>query len=662
MVTQLFPAGVQRGTTTEVTLTGQRNFAGAYRVLFQGEGLTAEIVPPEKASDPKATVNSLILKVTAAPDAPLGVRELRVATPRGVSSTGLIVVGDEPEARETEPNDAAGTAQAVTLPVTINGRIQAGEDIDQFRFTVRPGEQVTCSVLAARLEDKIHDLQEHADPLLILRDAAGHELARVDDTYGADPLLIYHFIEGGDYLLELRDVRYTGNPNWVYRLTLTRRPWVTAVLPMAVRRGETAELHPVGANLGERPAVTWTAPADAPPGIRQVPLRIGGADTNPAPMIVSDLPERLRPEGESASMPLTFPCGISGRISAENETHRFPFHATKGQAFVFEVEARRYGSALDSFLSLVDAGGKELASNDDAVGKDSRLEWTAGADGDYTLLLRDLNSRGGPEFVYHLVARLTRPEFSLACDGDKAQIGPGGGTAWFVKVTRTGGFAGDVALSMSGLPDGVTATCGIIPARMTQGCILLTAAPGAKVDARAVQVLGTATITGPDGAKTTVTHAATPLEEIYTPGGGRGLMPVALQVVSVTEPQDITITAEPQRITLAPGGTARIEVAIQRRDDYKKGVTLDLLLRHLDSVYGNPLPPGVTLDEGASKTLLGESETKGALVLRAAADAAPVSNLPIAVLGQVSINFVVKISYATPVFLTVAPPPASAGK
>jgi hypothetical protein len=197
---------------------------------------------------------------------------------------------------------------------------------------------------------------------------------------------------------------------------------------------------------------------------------------------------------------------------------------------------------------------------------------------------------------------------------------------------------------------------------MREGCILLTAAPGARIDARAVQVLGTATVAAPDGTKTALTHAATALEEIYTPGGGRGLMPVALQVVSVTEPQDITVTAEPQRITLAPGGTARIEVTIQRRADYKKGVTLDLLLRHLDSVYGNPLPPGVTLDEAASKTLLGESETKGALVLRAAADAAPVRDLPIAVLGQVSINFVVKVSYAVPVFLTVAPQPASAGK
>lgn len=668
MLTQVFPAGVQRGTTTEVTVSGVHSFAGVYKVLFEGEGLSAEVVPPApvkadgaKPAEPKPAgarnaLDSVTLKVTAAPDAPVGVRELRVATPRGVSSTGLIVVGDEPEIREVEPNDAPASAQRVTLPVTINGRIQTAEDVDQYRFTARAGEEITSSVLAARLEDRIHDLQEHIDPLLVLRDSAGRELARADDTYGADPLLIHRFDRDGEYVLEIRDVRYQGNPNWVYRLTLTRRPWVTAALPMAARRGETAELRLIGANLGAAPMVAWTVPADSSPGMREVQLREGSALTNPVPLLVSDLPERLEPEGDTpAARRISIPCGVSGRISQENEVDRYPFHAAKGLALVFEVEARRYGSALDSFLSVVDAGGKELASNDDAVGKDSRLDWTAPADGEYAVLVRDLNGRGGPEYVYHLVARPAQPDFSLECDGDKAQIGPGGGTAWYVRLTRTGGFDGEVTLSVPGRPAGVNAICGTIPAGMPQGCIILTAGPDAKIDAHNVQVVGAASLKLPGGATTTVTRIATALEEIYTPGGGRGRFPVTMQTVSVTEPQDITVTAAPERVTLAPGGTARIEVTVQRRPEYTKGVTLDLLLRHLGSVYGNPLPPGVTLDEAASKTLLGEKETKGVLVLKATPDATPVRELPIAALGQVSINFVVKISYAAPVFLTIPP-------
>ena len=52
-----------------------------------------------------------------------------------------------------------------------------------------------------------------------------------------------------------------------------------------------------------------------------------------------------------------------------------------------------------------ETAGKELESNDDAAGKDSRLEWTAPEAGEYLVLVRDLNNRGGPEYVYHLVAR-----------------------------------------------------------------------------------------------------------------------------------------------------------------------------------------------------------------------------------------------------------------
>src|SRR5439155_3665401 len=124
-------------------------------------------------------------------------------------------------------------------------------------------------------------------------------------------------------------------------------------------------------------------------------------------------------------------------------------------------------------------------------------------------------------------------------------------------------------------------TCGVILPGMKEGCILLTAGPQAKIDARDVQVLGTARPTAPEGSAAAVSRVATPMEEIYTPGGGRGLFPVALQTVSVTEPQDITVAASPDQVTLTPGSAARVEVTIQRRPDFTKGLTLDLLLRHL---------------------------------------------------------------------------------
>jgi hypothetical protein len=76
-------------------------------------------------------------------------------------------------------------------------------------------------------------------------------------------------------------------------------------------------------------------------------------------------------------------------------------------------------------------------------------------------------------------------------------------------------------------------------------------------------------------------------------------------------------------------------------------VSLDVVLRHLGRVYGSPLPPGLSLVEGKSKTLLGTG-SQGSIVLRAAPNAPPIEHVPISVLANVSVNFVVKIAYSSP--------------
>src|SRR6478672_7819408 len=83
MVTHCAPVAVQRGQSADVTVEGQMNFAGATGVLTDHPGLTATIVPgppPKAGAAPKpdakpAAVRSAKLRVTAAPDAPLGPHE-----------------------------------------------------------------------------------------------------------------------------------------------------------------------------------------------------------------------------------------------------------------------------------------------------------------------------------------------------------------------------------------------------------------------------------------------------------------------------------------------------------------------------------------------------------------------------------------------------------
>jgi hypothetical protein len=660
MITSAYPVGCRRGTTTEVSLSGSGNLGGGYAVLFDGTGVQGEVVPPPAAEAGKPS-DSAKLKVTVEPGAVVGPREFRLITPRGASTVGVLVIGDEPVVLEKEPNNTFAEATPIEPPAMLDGKLQSGEDVDSYRFQAAAGDEIVFACDSGRLQDRIHDLSPggggtHSDPVLTLTDAEGRELAQADDYRGPDPLLAFRFDKAGAYVIQIRDVRYSGHPTWTYCLTATRRPFVTAVYPMAGRPGETVNVQPVGFNLGAMQSAPVAVPKmEAGPMQLQIPS--GSAMTNPVPFIVSDLPqfqESAKDDQFSEATPVELPGGWNGRIEADNDVDCFRFKGQKGKTYTFEVFARRYGSVLDPTIEVLDGAGKPIASNDDAVGKDSRLDWACPADGDYGLKIADLHNRGGPAFVYYVAATAARPDFALRCDDDKALVGPGSGYAMYVLLDRRNGFSGEVKLSVENLPPGVTATADRIPEGMSQGCVIFRATPDAKPEFRRVRISGAATIALPDGKSETVRRDATPLQEIYIPGGGRTPFPVATHVVSVTEPSDVLVKLSADHVTLQPGGSASVDVDIVRQKGYAKNVVLDVYLRHLGSIYGNPLPPGVSLDESASKTLLSEKETKGKIVLRAAPDAKPIENLPIAVLGQVSINFVVKVSHASePLFLTV---------
>jgi len=189
-VTSIFPLGGRAGSQTGVELRGwnlstnkltmdaRKNKAGIYPVSTRAKNLVSNRLP--------------------------------------------FAVDTLPESLEKEPNNQLHEAQKVTLPVIVNGRIDASGDGDVFRFTVRAGDPIVAEVHARRLESPL-------DSVLKLTDAQGRAIAFNDDcedkgagryTHFADSLLTAAIPANGTYYLYLGDAQQKGGPEYAYRLRL----------------------------------------------------------------------------------------------------------------------------------------------------------------------------------------------------------------------------------------------------------------------------------------------------------------------------------------------------------------------------------------------------------------------------------------------------------
>ncbi len=663
------PVAVQVGTTAEAVVGSRYSLAGAYQVLVSGQGVKGEVEAREaKSEDAKKPLEKLKVKFAVAKDAQPGVRDFRIATPTGVSTVGQVVVVLDPVIAEAAGNDTVEKAQEITLPAAVCGAIEKNEDVDYFRFHVNAGEVLTFRCRCARLEDRIHDLQTHADPIMTLRRADGSTLALAENRhYLADPSLASRFDQTGDYLLEVRDIRYQGNQYWEYCLEISGRPLVETVYPLTVAAKQTESLELVGELVGNEPVTRWPVPT-LTPGIHAFELPLVSGVTNPVSVVVSDLP--LVRETDAANdlvlgaQLVAVPSGINGRIDREADVDCFVFEAKKGEALSVEVVARRAQSALDATIRIIDEKGKQLVLNDDLrLGKrnhaDSWIEnWAAPADGKYVIEIRDVHLRGGAMYPYFIKLTRSEPYFELYLDSDKTLVTPGGSAALFVRIERKNGFTGEVQLAVDGLPSGIMASCGKILADKGQdGCIVLAADADANLQVANIRITGTAVNKTAASSEQNLAAVATSYQEIYLPGGGRGHWPVATHTLAVADPADIRgVSLSTYDVTLKPGESKKIEITIDRSPGINVNVTLDMLMRHLNTTYANTLPPGVTVNDKDAKSLLSGNASEGYLTLTAAKDAPPCEEQQCVVVAHVALNFVMKWTYASrPVTVRVLP-------
>ena len=187
---------------------------------------------------------------------------------------------------------------------------------------------------------------------------------------------------------------------------------VTKATAKVVSKGKAAvpnmqEAKTVGDTQVE---VEVTLPADAPEGTAELTVTTAAGESAPHKLLVEKkipvIVEKEPNNGFKQAQPIALPQAVDGTISQNQDVDVFRFEGEAGQRVVIEVLAARYGSALDSYLSLHDADGRLLATSDDIDGStDSRIEATLPKDGAYFVSIIDAHDTGGPAHVYRLVVK-----------------------------------------------------------------------------------------------------------------------------------------------------------------------------------------------------------------------------------------------------------------
>jgi hypothetical protein len=105
-------------------------------------------------------------------------------------------------------------------------------------------------------------------------------------------------------------------------------------------------------------------------------------------------------------------------------------------------------------------------SNDDdadrKLGTDSKLLFTAPADGDYVVRVRDTRGAGGDRHVYRLIVRESAPDFRVSLDGVNPAVPVGSGVSFTARVDRIDGFEGPVTVEIRDLPEGFTVSTPLV--------------------------------------------------------------------------------------------------------------------------------------------------------------------------------------------------------
>lgn len=613
-LTAVSPQGGKQGYPVEVTLKG-KNIGTATALWFSGSGISSEI--KEKIGEAAVFFNGagvsghipndvqLVASLTIAPDAPLGIQEVRIVTPYGVSNAQSFVVGNLREVMEAEESEESETPNWLNLPVTVNGKIASIDDEDSFTFSLKKEARLICDVTAQRMGSLL-------DSYLVLRDADGTAVANSGLGNGFDSLLDYTAPAAGKYTLHLRDIRYKGGEGYGYRLNIGELPYLETIFPLGGKRGTENTIAVSGANLETVESVQISIGADTPTGEQSLRVRTpSGLATNTHPFAIGNLAEMAEVEPNNTlgqATLVTVPITLNGKIEKAGDVDRFSFEITESQHLVLEVEALKLSSNLDALLTLYgpektmevseemawDDAEKEnvLLVNDDASGADARIKWTFEEAGKYSVSVRDLNDQGGETYPYRLSLRPLAPDCELKVVAlnnrnqpapfDNPRVSRGSSVTLQLDVTRLDEFNGPIRLLCPELPKTFDVSPTIVEPGQNRALLTVTAPWDAPLGLMPFSVVGVCAVGNRQ------------IERLATPN------PMLLTVMDAPQ---FTLTLAEIGLNIVHNKAANLHVTAKRNDGFVGPIAL--------SVSG--LPNRVS----AKPITLAEGETAATLAVKA---------------------------------------------
>ena len=503
-ILSVHPLGARAGSTLEVEVQGHL-LEGARAVWFeqgqlQGRVRDLQAVSAEENSGTEATGGDqpVLLGVRIRLEIPstalAGVHRFRLVSRRGVSNALMFRVNSDAVLDETgQPHQMPSTAQQVSLPAVVNGRVSRDGEEDFYAFEVTEARELRFEVFSKPPGKPPDDVG--LDPELTLYQPTGSwfdkerttRLAYNDDpsSYHVSrlPRLTYRFRKKGRYLVGVGSFLGGGSPHYSYQLRIAdssaasfaqldrngrnrvRPPWNERAFRrtidgdrLGLLRSRAAGSN--GAGTG-RPSTNGAATSL---GLAEHPGTKGRGD----PASIALVKEQENGEKEGNLLFVSIPGLVEGTIDRPGDVDRYAIKAERGQQVAFEVETPRVGPPqFNPRFGILDEEGRELFSNVyKRLGRqltfylktvESKTLYTFERSGEYSLVVSDLTRRfGNAGFRYRLLARPQIPHVGeVRTDTDRLNLVAGQASKITVTTDQEEGFSGDIALLLEGLPEGV---------------------------------------------------------------------------------------------------------------------------------------------------------------------------------------------------------------